>query len=544
MSPKLILLIILINIAFIVIYKVILDKFYANKSQQIKNYLSSLLALNISHLHDAANFFALIKNQTQDSNLQNFAKGASFHFRSLFEELDQSKKNFDEMDSNQIQENHLALLYPKEAIDLKDILQLELLQLSSSTDNRLEIIDKSNTEHALSYGNFSLLSKAILNLVENALKYTEKPIKLELNDGGNSWQIKVSSYGKSIPESLANAINNQINDSPSNGHGLNSLNQIMLFHNAELIIDTLADEGTSIRLIFKKYQGEVNPLTIPTTANKAAKIKRETITLIILGIIILSLLYTVYHNRTACQAYYKSFAKVDDHNIIQKERQCLRYLAYLNEVLVDDIPEELYLRYPANDKEELLEEIYYDFIKQFSDKDKDLISLILFDQILITAPLDYQSLTDKEALSLIVKFPSAPNVNLYLSNHYCEKGKYGKSVLYSIKSIIALIESKLCMHPKIYLATKLDRDHDKLSQFLATLYKQNKLIEQELELDISKEEDLKEAAAETDNGGKTEAKIPATQPVKVTKPPITSPNSKLDELIDEQDRELGLDLEL
>ncbi len=500
------------------------------------------MGLSISHLHDAANFFALIKNQTQDSNLQNFAKGASFHFRSLFEELNQNKKKFDEMDSDQIQDNHLTLLYHKEAIDLKDILELELLQLSSSSNDRLEISDKSNAEHALSYGNFGLLSKAILNIVENALKYTERPIKLELNDAGNSWQIKLSSYGKSIPESLANAINNKIDDNPSNGHGLNSLNQIMLFHNADFIIDTLADEGTSIRLIFKKYQGEANPVINLQSTKKETKIKREIIILAILGITLLSFLYTIYHNKTACQAYYKSFTKVDDPNIIQKERNCLRYLTYLNEVLVDDIPDQLYLKYTANDKEELLEQIYYDFIKQFSDKDKELISLILFDQILITAPIEYQPLIDKEAIFLIVKFPDAPNLNLYLSNHYFEKRKYGKAAIYSVKSIIALIESKLYMHPRLYLISKLDRDHDKLSQFLATLYNPNKLLEQDLDSELPIEETQQEDSIATDNGTTLEEAV--VKPAKIAQPKPKSPSNKLDELIDEQDRELGLDLDL
>lgn len=542
MSPKLISLIILLNIICIFVYKIILDKLYANKSLRLKNYLSSLLGLSISHLHDAANFFALIKNQTQDSNLQNFAKGASFHFRSLFEELNQNKKKFDEMDSDQIQDNHLTLLYHKEAIDLKDILELELLQLSSSSNDRLEISDKSNAEHALSYGNFGLLSKAILNIVENALKYTERPIKLELNDAGNSWQIKLSSYGKSIPESLANAINNKIDDNPSNGHGLNSLNQIMLFHNADFIIDTLADEGTSIRLIFKKYQGEANPVINLQSTKKETKIKREIIILAILGITLLSFLYTIYHNKTACQAYYKSFTKVDDPNIIQKERNCLRYLTYLNEVLVDDIPDQLYLKYTANDKEELLEQIYYDFIKQFSDKDKELISLILFDQILITAPIEYQPLIDKEAIFLIVKFPDAPNLNLYLSNHYFEKRKYGKAAIYSVKSIIALIESKLYMHPRLYLISKLDRDHDKLSQFLATLYNPNKLLEQDLDSELPIEETQQEDSIATDNGTTLEEAV--VKPAKIAQPKPKSPSNKLDELIDEQDRELGLDLDL
>ncbi len=545
MNFKLIILIIALNAILLWIYKVIVDQLYAKKFQHIKNYLSSLLGLNISHLHDAANFFALIKEQSHDSRLQNFAKGASFHFRSIFEELNLNKKNFDKLDINAQEENQLSMLYAKEVIDLKDILELELLQLSASYNDRLEVLDKSNAEHALSLGNFSLLSKAILNLIENALKYTEKPIKLELNDAGNSWQIKVSSYGKSIPESLANAINNQESEVAS-GHGLNSLTQIMLFHNAELIIDTLADEGSSIKLIFKKYHHEANQVLSKVSTGKTFAIKREVIVLTALALIIIALGSIIYHNRVACQAYYMGFnKKINSANIIQKERACLKYLTSLNEILVDDIPEKLYLEYPADDKEELFEQVYYDFISQFREEDKELVSLIIFDQILITAPIEYQELIDKEAKSLIIEFPAAPNLNLYLSNHYYEDKKYGRATIYSLRSLISIFESKLYMHPRLYLVSKLSKDPEKLSQFLAAFYNAPILVKEEpfvIEPELSEGDSSNSAAAKTKEvANNTKANTTNTT---IKTPVSPSKANAYDELIDKQDKELGLKMEL
>ena len=58
--------------------------------------LDAVISLNISHLHDAANFFALIKNQIERGEdldeLRKFSKGAAYHFRSLFEELKAKKE--------------------------------------------------------------------------------------------------------------------------------------------------------------------------------------------------------------------------------------------------------------------------------------------------------------------------------------------------------------------------------------------------------------------------------------------------------------------
>lgn len=280
MEAPLIIFIIVVNLALAWLYKFFLDKYYSSKIKNDRKYLSSILALNISHIHDAANFFTLIKNRVEEKDAQDFAKGASYHFRALFEELKQHKTNFDDLGLNQMQ-----LLYRKENIDLKDLLELELLQLSSSTYKRIIIQDKSLAEHAIISGNFSLLSKAILNLVENAIKHTEKQIKLELSDKDHYWQIRINSYGKSIPDSLVSEIASK--EISNLGHGLSSLAQIVDYHGAELEIDTFAGEGTCISIKFPKYNSRANKLTAPKPNARKIKIDSGESQMPILTIVLL-----------------------------------------------------------------------------------------------------------------------------------------------------------------------------------------------------------------------------------------------------------------
>ncbi|MCE2928861.1 MAG: hypothetical protein LW817_04435, partial [Candidatus Caenarcaniphilales bacterium] len=168
----------------------------AQKKQLIKsfrNYLQGITALNISHLHDSANFFNLINKHLESrppETIYNFAKGASFHFRALFEEL---KNNFDSYwQQSETDLPQFKNLYQKEQINLKDIFDMELFQISRF--ERLEFIDKSNSEYAFINGNFSLISKMFLNLLENALKYTDDKIKLELKSVADKWQVRISSF--------------------------------------------------------------------------------------------------------------------------------------------------------------------------------------------------------------------------------------------------------------------------------------------------------------------------------------------------------------
>lgn len=269
----------------------LIDQYYnqallLKEKNKVQNYINSLVALNLSHLHDAANFFALLKSSihNQDTeNSYNFAKGAAFHFQSLFEELKNNLIAFENSNGNFDFYKNFDLLYKRETIDLKDLLELELFQLSNF--NRIKFSNCTNNEHALISGNFNLVSKALINLIENALKYTEDEIKIELKDRSRDWQIRISSFGKSLPQEVVNKLKNA-SFQKTDGHGLSGLSSIMLFHQGKIEIDTFAGEGSSINLLFPKL------ININDSLDKKQMIKttntRNKATIVIICLLLVS----------------------------------------------------------------------------------------------------------------------------------------------------------------------------------------------------------------------------------------------------------------
>ena len=310
-----ILILVVLIIANIIAYQV----YYRCKIAAIKSavhlYLNSILALNVSHLHDAANFFNLQKNSSQDllnivdknfaaieqiQNINNISRGASYHFRSVFDELKKSIAIFSDLDLYDLTNNELDILYRKEVIDIKDLLELELFQISNF--KRLTISDTTRDSHALIVGNFQLLSKCLLNLIENALKYCDGDIKLELTSLANTWQVKIKSFGKPLPDEVIATLmgsqnrnrNSFVSDSAL-GHGLSSLIGIMQFHQAK--IDVLsAENGNIITLSFKKHSID-RATVVEENILKSAPKFGKMIVIFVAVVIFLSSLFTCQRHK-------------------------------------------------------------------------------------------------------------------------------------------------------------------------------------------------------------------------------------------------------
>lgn len=272
---------------------------------RISTYIFSLLGLTISHLHDAANFFGLVKSSIHEKDLENsynFSKGAAFHFRSLFEELKNNIENLDRENLNEDFFSSVNLLHLKESINLKDLLELELFQISNF--NRIKFIDSTNLEHALIQGNFNLLSKALINLIENALKYTDGEIRIELKESNNNWQIRVSSFGKEITYEIIKQIENS---SYSNivGHGLSSLKNIIDYHRGKIEITTFAGEGSTINL----YLPKINSINYSSKIKYKSPKKNKSfskIFLIIIGLIAITSFSALLKPRQLAEQSHKN----------------------------------------------------------------------------------------------------------------------------------------------------------------------------------------------------------------------------------------------
>jgi signal transduction histidine kinase/preprotein translocase subunit SecG len=256
------------------------DAYKKSYKQMIENFLS----LNVTHLHDSANLFNLIKNNSKEQNIINFATGSAYHFRSIFNSLKKSILKIREYDPDELNNSSLYRLIEKEEVDLKDLINIELFQLGNFS--QIQVEDNTSSQYAFIHGNFELLSKVFLNLVENALKYSDQKIKISLNDENNMFTVRIMSFGKSISENISLRINNKIYDDIK-GHGLSSLVDIMNYHDANIHITSLPSEGSSINLEFKKERYAIKK-SIDTEPGKQNTLDKPTLALVSAFIVLIS----------------------------------------------------------------------------------------------------------------------------------------------------------------------------------------------------------------------------------------------------------------
>jgi hypothetical protein len=438
---------------------------------RIKKHALALLALNVSHLHDSANYFSLIRNNLETADpksLNNFCKGAQFHFRSLFEDL---KLSIEELEVSSLKSEKSRLsIYQIAAVDLKDLLELELLQISNF--NRLEIVDKTNAQNALINGNFTLLSKAIINLVENALQHTKNKIKLSLIDNGSHYEIQVSSTGRGIPEAVINEIKIRELNISNLGHGLSGLSEIMEFHHAEIRIDNLLTDGACIRLIFNKYLSkQIKPksslsktITRPPRNQSASKISYIMVSAFVLVFLVGGLVYYSYNRKQANSFYDKQtrqFSRISKDRLLTEKK-----LFFKNELINLS-------RLTANydyQNETATEEVKAKILDNINPNYRDFISLILLEYQYSIAPSEYLEKLEQEALSLIRQYPNSKHLNYLCSRYYDQQNHSSKAFYYKLKFLTSNLVEVFYGEPEITTIKKFNSNSDKneiISSYLA-----------------------------------------------------------------------------
>jgi two-component system phosphate regulon sensor histidine kinase PhoR len=164
--------------------------------------------------------------------------------------------------------NDLLLL--SEIEDKKVIIQKEALELKKILENITKIFQPRIEEKGLALqieadkdfprvlGDRFLLEQAFINLIDNAIKYTEKgSITLRLKKQNNIARIEVKDTGIGIPEEHIPRIFERfyvVNKSRSRelggtGLGLSIVKHIILQHNGKIEIESKPGEGTTFVLI-------------------------------------------------------------------------------------------------------------------------------------------------------------------------------------------------------------------------------------------------------------------------------------------------------
>lgn len=311
-------------IASFILHNYLFEKEKKHFVEKHKKLIENFLAINISHLHDSANLFNLIKNNAEEQKIINFATGAAYHYRSIFNSLKKTFFVIQNQNFKNLNEDTISQLIAKEEIDLKDLINIELFQLGNFSE--IEIEDHTKSNYAFIYGNFDLLTKVVLNLVENALKYSNTKIKIILTEINNRYILKIMSFGKSISEEIKTKINNQIYKDLE-GHGLSSLVEIMNYHNANIEISSIQDEASSINLEFEKFIATCKKPIIKKAFNN--KKNKQFVWLPIVGLIALIFFLKANH---------LDFTKTNQ-NTISQNRDFLRL-----EQMIDKETENLNLK--------------------------------------------------------------------------------------------------------------------------------------------------------------------------------------------------------
>lgn len=519
-----------------------IKKLNEQRDKELKSLLSSITALNVSHLHDAANFFGLVNSSVNDleinddkkRELSSFARGASYHFRTLFDELKTSVENFEKNDLSEIVSKKYHLLYKLETIDLKDLLELELFQLSQRS--RLVFEDKTFCEHALIKGNFNLLSKGLLNLLENALKYTQEDIKVELSEKSSMWQIRISSFGKSIPFEIAESINKNANTA-GEGHGLNSLMDIINFHGASLSIDTIASEGVSINIKFDKYSQkqsvgnkhnihQIQDQALKNLKKFSTKKKSKTWVFILSILISLGLLSSMmYQNHQSCKRYFDQKTQV-----LAKAEFDLTENTKMT--MTQDFLEQV--DFIINNGGELneIKTLELDFIEKIDESEKAFVSFLIFNYVKQESNSNKLNYLRKEANSLLSIFPENISLNWIVLNKASRTGtmKPLKLIKSSLRLSSAYFNNFFYLSPEDYTMNRIEskfNDKESLIKLIANSFSSGVLLEQDL---------------------KTSSQSLITPRYNNSKKEITKINEKsskkfneLNSLIDKANQDLGLD---
>jgi signal transduction histidine kinase len=143
---------------------------------------------------------------------------------------------------------------------IHDVISLALSNLSEHIQKTKAIIS-IHIDHFMLKGSSSLLASAITNLLTNSLKYTKKGVSpvVEMTAGINDKNIPyliINDNGIGIPNDKLNTIFDefvrldQSKNEKGSGIGLTTVKRILQAHNAEIVVSSDINKGTSFTISF------------------------------------------------------------------------------------------------------------------------------------------------------------------------------------------------------------------------------------------------------------------------------------------------------
>lgn len=148
-------------------------------------------------------------------------------------------------------------------IDLKDVVRKSLLAQSDfAYSKKVEFEIKLPKENALVKGDDGLLQRAIENIINNAIKFSNEKtsVGISLSERGDKWEISVDDCGIGILEEDKKKIFQKFFRSaiaknyPGSGLGLSIVERIVHLHSGAISVQSVPGEKTSVLLILQKRE--------------------------------------------------------------------------------------------------------------------------------------------------------------------------------------------------------------------------------------------------------------------------------------------------
>lgn len=151
--------------------------------------------------------------------------------------------------------------YQFEELDLNDLCKEILLSYSHHlADNKFNYDVEFKEGISSIHGDREAVSETIINLIDNAMKYSDdkKEVVLRTGEDRNSVFVEVQDFGMGIPNKYQSDIFEQFFRTPSNnvhntkgsGLGLAIVKRIMIAHNGTVTVESTIDEGSTFKLSF------------------------------------------------------------------------------------------------------------------------------------------------------------------------------------------------------------------------------------------------------------------------------------------------------
>lgn len=147
-------------------------------------------------------------------------------------------------------------------VDLSDIAEESIQRLKRRAESRGISLSSDVEKGAYVKGSESLLDEMITNLVDNAIKYTDRGgwAKVSVKNDVNSVVLTVSDNGIGIPEEDKEHVferfyrvdKSRSRASGGTGLGLSIVRHAAIYHNARIELDSSIGKGTRISVIFPK----------------------------------------------------------------------------------------------------------------------------------------------------------------------------------------------------------------------------------------------------------------------------------------------------